>query len=409
MKSKCKGEKLTYFKILYQNLTRRYHRTCMMLFFVFMMSATVFSSSLISRSLELGLESTANRMGADIIIVPNGYVSALQNALFMGKPCTIYFNKDWMDEIGNIDGVQQLSYQMYLATLSDSECCDNEVQVIALDPDSDFVIQPWIQRNLLESLGEKQILVGHNIIYEAGDTATYYGTSFTVAAKLDKTGMGYDNSVFLTYNDANELAQKPITRNYFSLGSGENLISLITLNVAEGYDIVTVSNKITATYGNDGISVYTSDSLLSGLSDGIKTYSAYGSVIRGLMFILTVAALFSIFTITINERKREFGILIMIGASRGKIIRFIVGEAAAICFIGCLMGLIVSGIVLFAFHNLIIVKLSMPFLVPRIDEMISIACKCFIVSILSGFIASIFSAIEVGGAEPYLLIKEDEA
>ncbi len=40
-----------------------------------------------------------------------------------------------------------------------------------------------------------------------GETARFYGVDFTIIAKMERTGMGYDDSVFMTYETANKLKE----------------------------------------------------------------------------------------------------------------------------------------------------------------------------------------------------------
>ena len=56
--------------IALRNLTHRSVRTCFMVLFASVMAASLFMSSVIVRSVEVRLENTVSRMGADIVIVP---------------------------------------------------------------------------------------------------------------------------------------------------------------------------------------------------------------------------------------------------------------------------------------------------------------------------------------------------
>jgi putative ABC transport system permease protein len=400
---------LSNLDIILQNLTKRFLRSILMLFLIFILSFTVFSGSMILRSLELGITSTAERMGADIVAVPESYVSELQNALFTGVPCTVYFDREWAGKIQAVDGVGKISHQLYLSTIIDSDCCDNNLQIIAFNPETDFVVQPWIKRTLGDSLSRYRIIVGNNLKYVPGDTARFYGEKFLVAAKLEKTGMGYDNSVFLTYDTAYDLVQKPVVSNYFSIGNRENLVSMITVKVKDGYDVITVAQNIKKLYGKDGISVFTSSSLLKGISDNLKNFTAYSTLLNGLLLTSTVFALLSIFIITINERKREFGILRTLGASRSRIIILIAGEAGIISAVGSVLGSLTAGVLIYTFQHYIIHVFKVPFLQPQFGAIVLIAVRSLVVSLAAGLISSLYAAAKISSAQVYSLIKENEA
>jgi putative ABC transport system permease protein len=184
---------------------------------------------------------------------------------------------------------------------------------------------------------------------------------------------------------------------------------MITVKIREGFDAETVEKNITSLYGKDGISVYTSDNLLGGLSDNLKDFASYSMLLNGLLLVSTAFALFSIFSITINERKREFGILRTLGAARTQLIMLIVGEAEIICSAGCLLGSLAAWFLTYTFRNYIISTLNVPFLQPQIQLIALIAGKCLLVSLVTGLIASLYAVAKISFAETYTLIRENEA
>ena len=139
-----KDKKISIPMMAVKNLQAKKFRTGFMIFFVILMSATVFFSTILINNLKLGIKNTTERMGADMIVVPKKGTENVRESLFAGTPCTVFFNRAWEDAVRNIDGVERVSAQMYVATLSAS-CCDIPVQIIAFDPETDFVIQPWLQ------------------------------------------------------------------------------------------------------------------------------------------------------------------------------------------------------------------------------------------------------------------------
>ena len=133
------------FKIAYCNVKYRFFRSVMMMFFVFILSFTTYTFSSVSYSTKNGLESLSKRLGADIAVVPGRYTHLVENALFRGEPCTIYFENRWVEKIKGIEGIKQVSPQLFIATLNGADCCMGQsVQLIGFDPATDFVIQPWI-------------------------------------------------------------------------------------------------------------------------------------------------------------------------------------------------------------------------------------------------------------------------
>ncbi len=406
---RIRKRQLSTIGIIHQNLRKQSVRSSLMLVLAFLLAFTLDTSSLLLESLKLGMVSASERMGADMIVVPRNYVSSIQDALFLGKPCTVYFHKSWVDKIEKMEGVKKVSYQMYLATLSESECCDSALQIIAFDPGTDYVIQPWIKKNSETPLNGNQIIIGNNLNYNPGDVARLFGEEFLVAAKMDKTGMGYDNTVFINYTSALELVRKPVVRNYFSVGDKDNMISMITVEIMEEFDTGFVRDRITEKYGTAEIAIYESNSILNGLSKNLKQYSVYSNILNALLAVSTIFSLLCICNMTINERRREFGILRSIGANRIRIVRIIVGEASIISTVGCLLGAFLSGILFFSFQNYIAQILKVPFLIPRWENILLIYGKVLLISLFSGISASLYAAIKINSADIYYLIRSNEA
>lgn len=296
-----------------------------------------------------------------------------------------------------------------MATITDSACCDSAVQVIAFDPDTDFIIQPWIHKQLKTSLKEYEIVIGSNLNYEVGDHAKFYGDIFKVAVKLEETGMGYDNSVFLNYTTAFDLVKKPIVRSFFSIGDREDVASLISIKVKEGNDSKEFADKLKNSYEKEGIKVYTSSKLVQGLTDNVSKITTISYLLSGFLFLFTFIALISILTLTMNERRREYGILRSIGASPAQIIKFIAGEAGLISIVGSIAGCIFSIVILSLFHNYIVVSLKLPFLTPDLKTTVFLVLESIIFSFFTGILASLYGAVKISRTQVYILIKENES
>ncbi|GCD10887.1 ABC transporter permease [Clostridium tagluense] len=325
----------------------------------------------------------------------------------MGKPCTIYFDRQWVNKLQGVKGVNKISPQLYLATL-EAACCEAAVQLIAIDPKTDFLIEPWLKTQGNLELKKGQVVVGHDVIAKVGEKVTFYNTEFQVAAKLSKTSMGYDNSVFMSFDTAFELANSKSANNNLKLDNSENLISMIAIDADEGYSPDKLAVEIQHVYNDDDIAVHTANSLFSGIAAELKKFTSYSSVLIVILFIATAMALISIFTITINERKREFGILYTLGANGRQIFSMIIIEALIISIIGGVLGVLVSEGLLLLFRNFIGMSFGISYFEMTFTEVLLVSSKCMLVSVLTGFVASFYSAYKISKEEPYVLIRENE-
>ncbi len=399
---------IQYTYIILQNLKRKMSRTILLSVFMFFMVFMIFSLTSIFGSMKEGLENTVKRTGADILLVPKDYFSSVKDALFLGIPSTVYFDSSLADKVAKEAGVAKVSSQMFLATIYDSPCCDEAVQMIAYHPESDFLIQPWITKQLKRSIPDGQIVAGSRLSYKKGDTAIFFGRKFTVAGKLQETGMGYDNSVFLNFNTAEELLKEPVVKNYLAIGDKKEVVSLITVKADKKADIKKLAKALQNKYEKSNVSVETPGRLVESTRSALKQYAACFIFVGAILTAFTFAALVSIFTITMNERKKEYGIIKSLGGSSLKIFSFTIGEAAAIGIMGSLAGSLLSVLTISLFRNLIVLHLKLPYLRQSFTSLILLTVLCTVLSVLTGVLAAGISAAAIQGKETYALIRENE-
>lgn len=136
-------KKLNVVSIGLANLRRQGIRTFVIIIFSFVLSASLLASGILKESMQESVDKTINRMGADIVIVPKGYASSYSDSLFEGQLCSFYFDKSLCNKVKQVEGIEKMTPQMYIASLAE-DCCSDETQLIAFDPETDFIIQPWL-------------------------------------------------------------------------------------------------------------------------------------------------------------------------------------------------------------------------------------------------------------------------
>lgn len=395
------------FKIALQNLKKQSFRTGFMIFFVVLQTFTLLFSSILMTNMKRGIENTVDRVGADVIVIPEGDTELVQNSLFMGKICTIYFDEEWVDKIANVEGVKRVTPQRFLET-QQASCCDQAVQMIAIDPETDFLIKPWFEKEKGIALTDDEIVIGANVQAGPGDTLTFYHTDFKVKEKLETTGMGYDNSVFMNMKTADKLNESADAKNLLHLDSKTGQISMVMIEVEEGESPEKVAMRIKNTYSDSPIESFTSNRLFRTIFENVKKFTSYSMILEILLFTATAFALISIFQITINERRKEFGILYTIGAKKHHVSSIIINEAMVISVIGCIVGALLSISMIAAFKNPIRVKFDIPYFDIIGGELWIILLKCLVLSVITGLAASFWSVWNISKEEPYVLIREKE-
>ena len=110
--------------------------------------------------------------------------------------------------------LQVVSPQLYLATLTGADCCSvSDMFMIAYDPQDRFhhpaLAEPESGQRL--RLGE---VVGGDYIFatEGLENLKVYGYLVTLKANLEPTGTGLDQSLFMTFDTARDIASKSVTQ-----------------------------------------------------------------------------------------------------------------------------------------------------------------------------------------------------
>lgn len=399
--------KLKPVQISIKNLKHQAIRSWLMIFFVFLQAFTLFAGSIATGSMESSIKNITDKIGSDVIVVPEKFAEDLRESLFMGQPSTIYFERSWLEKISQLDSVDQITPQLYLATMAAS-CCDAPVQLIAFDKETDFMVNPWLKDTGREALRKGEVFAGYNIAGDVGDTLKFYDTDFTVASKLSKTGMGYDNSVFMSFETASEFADSKTANDNLNIDNMDNLISMLMINAKPGVSPQKLAVDIQFEYQQDNIGVYTRNSLFNSISENISTLQSYSVILSLLIYITTTIALTVIFSMTINERKKEFGILFTLGAKRRHVTSIITMEAAIISFAGAALGIAVCIILLIIFAVPVTESLGIPSLDFSLSNMMLLSLRTLVIAGFTGLLSSAFSSFITGKEEPYLLIKENE-
>ena len=387
--------------IAQKNLQRRPWRSFCLIMAILLFSFFLFAGSVLSLSLSRGAESTANRLGADIMLVPEGFDPHVDSILLSGKPSNFYLPADAMESLKALEadiGIAQASPQTFLATLNAS-CCSYPVQLVGLDYDTDFIVKPWMESTLGRQLHDGEIIVGYHVSGWPGDRIRFFNKDLTVAGRLEQTGMGFDSMVFmnratiaLLSREAERILGHPLTND----GS---LTSVIMVKLRPGYDSVAVAMVLNRELNAKGIYALFSKKFVNSIGSSL---TAVSWIIRGGLFLLWALAVLVvglIFALTLAERKQEMGVLRALGASRGKLLRLCLAEAFLISSYGAVMGIVLGGALVMAGSPMIKDALHLPALLPSFAGLSLLAVGSAGAAVLTGLFASFFSALRASRAD----------
>ncbi|MCR5347673.1 MAG: ABC transporter permease [Fretibacterium sp.] len=374
---------------------------------ILLFSFFLFAGSVLSLSLSRGAESTANRLGADIMLVPEGFDPHVDSILLSGKPSNFYLPANAMENVRNLEadiGIAQMSPQTFLATLSAS-CCSYPVQLVGLDYDTDFIVKPWMENTLGRRLLDGEIIVGYHVSGWPGETIKFFGKNLTVAGRLEQTGMGFDAMVFMNRatiamlsREAERIMGRPLTND----GS---LTSVIMLKLRPGYDSVAAAVELNRQLNSKGIYALFSKKFVNSIGASL---TAVSWIIRGglfLLWILAVLIVALIFALTMAERRGELGVLRALGASRGKLLRLCLTEAFLISGYGAVLGIMLGGASVMVGSPMIKDALRLPSLLPSFTGLSLLALGSAGAAVLTGVFAAAFSAVRASRVDVHEMMR----
>jgi len=400
-----KEQRLTTFVISLKNLRKRSFRTKSLIAIVAVFAFTIFCGALLSQSLSLGRNYMSGRMGADIMVVPRGCAVSLQSTLLRSESNTFYMNENLTEEISAIPGVEQVSPQLYIGSLNAS-CCSVPVQLIGFEPKTDFTIKSWMTNIDSSKLAFGEVVTGSRVNSSFGGKVWFFGQPFKEVATLKNTGMGFDSSVFMTLETAQHMIKISEQKAVHPAGTGKDHVSALFIKLASDADAGRVVKTIMSTYPQTDVIV--SKEMIQQISTQLNNIRGLIYGIQGLLWIVSILILAVVFTVTTNERKREFGLFLTLGATRKKLESLLMTETLIISILGALFGVLTACLIMYEFRMLIAISLGLPYIQPTIAATIRLAAMSLLISVFTGVIACLYCVIRIGHLETHIMIREYE-
>ena len=338
-----------------------------------------------------GMGRMSDRLGADAFIVPRGYGAKAEGALLRGEPSSFYLGPSALAMISEIKGFSRMSPQLFIASW-DSSHCSFPVQLIGYDPATDFVVAPWIASSVPRSLAFGEVVIGSLIDAKEGDTLMFFSGSYPVAARLEKTGTGFDTSVFFNMETARATLKEYLRYSGEDINA-DHAVSVVTADIEDGIDPAALSREIRDSYLIEGIDIVRTQDIIGGISRNLRAFLTLVIVLMAVFWVLAAVVLAILFTAMLNERKKEFGIYMILGAPLSRVTTIIIIESSLISLMGALAGTFSFCLFVLPFRTLIDVSMVIPYVQPGVKTAALIIAAGFFLSFLAGPLASLRSAL----------------
>lgn len=327
--------KFSLLTIAFRNLNRKPFRTAVLVIAIaLLVSILVFGASFLY-SVKSAMEQASNRLGADILVVPTGARTFADEVLLETKIKVFYMDRSIIDRVKLVEGVNKVTYQTYLTTVL-GLCCDiPPTTVVLFNQDTDFVVNAWLNESLARKLKRSEVIIGNEAFDNLGlldvSRSLLFGVEFKIAGVLQRTGTGFDNAIFMSDENVNDMISMG------KAGLKNSDISLIFVKVKPGYDPYMVSRNIEGAI----LEVDTVERSSMGKRI-IATFKDVSSVFLITIIIASVLSAFlawTVFSAIVNERSREVAIMKAIGAKGSDIMIMFIIEVLIIGMAGSLLGI----------------------------------------------------------------------
>jgi putative ABC transport system permease protein len=397
---------LTLNRLALENIRRKPYRNLGLAVLTGIFAAIFFGGSLLNWQLSRGLESLAERLGADVLIVPYGHEQIARAALLRGEPGTYYMRREVLDKIRELPVVAAATPQFFLASL-DTSCCTERVQIIGFDPPSDFLIHPWLG-NKIARLAEGEVVAGAKIRTGVGEGLFFFGRTYRVAAKMEPTGMGLDTSIFMPLpavyelmRDNPDLPQR--------LENPEEYISAVAIRANPDLSSKQAGNEILQAYAVEyNLDQIITENIINSTARRLHTLSSAVYLLAAGIWLLAVLVLSLVFSVSVSERKYELSLYRLLGAQRSWLASLLLREAFMVCAGGALAGILAAACIVFPFSALIFAGLQLPHLGLPALEAAGLALLTLALAGACGPLASLNTVFSLTRSDVYATLREGE-
>jgi len=400
--------KISFFRVALKNLRRKKFRSLSLVVAAALACGLIFGAAIILRAVQGGLEKGMARLGADIMVVPAGYESKAGKVLLGGEPSAFYMKDANLAKVKGIAGVEQVSPQLFVTSQLLICCTMPTVLIVGFDPATDFAVTPWIDYRRKEKNDKVDyITVGTNTSYAQEHMhISFFGKRFKIGAIARKTGIKFlDFSAFMPMDVARDMVRISQTESPQPLKIAPDEISSILVKIEPRQEASEVAVAIEQAV--PGVKAIVTRELVTSVRRQVRGGMSGVMAMGVASWLMTVSLMALIFTMIINERQREIGLLKAMGATRNHLLRLIAYEAAILAALGGLIGVAAGLAVITRSREKIIAMVGEASIIwPSPMAFGLIGAASLLAIVLSCTVAVLYPAASFSRREPYETIRQ---
>jgi len=395
-----------FVRLAAQDITHRPGRMALLALAMALGGGALFSSLVMRHVIRDSLESSIDRLGADMAVQPRATPPNLTPALLTVEPGPTSINSESLERILSLQGLEKASPQRHFSIPSPEG--HGALDWVAFDPDRDFTLQPWLTESLPRPFGPGDVIVGARRPEPVGSTLSIQGFTCTIHGKLALTGVGpFERSVFASFETTEQLADS------LSGTPAGATVPLPVRGTASGV-LLRLGPGLTPEKVRFALADAQDCQVITGSRLGISVRMSISGILLGAAFV-SLASLMAVtlmvgvvYTGMLSERSFELGILLAIGMRPRALRRLIITEAGFATGLGGAMGVLLGGLSLVAFQRSLgftLLTRGIPFVFPGLPELGIHATASIMLCALVGTLGAWVPAFRAGRTDPARLIR----
>lgn len=306
-------------------------------------AACVFGGFILVGAMRAELSLAERRLGADLVVYPTSCLNQVEKKrlLMLGTPVGCHQPRSALARMSSNEDIAAVSYQLYVSeTFSDG----STRWVVGFQPESDFVLGPWMREGEGTSLPRGSVVVGAAVPGADGQTLSVFGHERPIGAHLLPTGSELDDAVFVSMDTLTDMMAdaRAAGKDIDASLDPSTQYSAALVRASDSDAIESVTNWINL-YVRKVSAVRAAESLV-GTASGIRAHRGVAIGVLGATWLVLLGALIIVQVSLMNERMQELAVWRSIGASRSIMSRVMLSESALLHAAGALAGVCLAAV-----------------------------------------------------------------
>ena len=397
---------MSLLRLVLKNIIGNGFRSLVIFLCAAVVAGLALTATFVVRGAEASLRQNLKRLGADILVLPWGTMTEkIGGVRLMSAAIDGWMPRAAIDKVAALDGVAQVSPQLYLATVRDSlYCALPEMHVVAYDPEMDFTLEPWLEGSQDGGLGLDEAIAGaHITIPDGGDKIPLYGHQLTLRDRLEPTATSIDNTLFVSFETAERMIAWSEGQAKGALDIMPGSITAIMVRLDLGSDPHSVAVDILERVPGV-VPLETPQLFQTERRQMIGVLRTLLSLL-GVIWVLTLVFMGLVFSTAANERRWDIGVLRALGLPRSLVLKALLMEGAALALVGGFCGVIASIVGFAVLGNQAATVVRLPLQYPSPLGLLSLSLGGQTVALVSVTLAAFIPAWRISHEEVALSMR----